>query len=102
MSTPVFTHAQVVTRLYRQSLKHMMSWIVQRELFNDEAMRLRAEFRSGAAERDPTKIRRLVESAQERLNEHIHPDLYTMPAAVGGSKYMRNPEPFHEVVHHHQ
>ncbi|KAF0852894.1 mitochondrial Complex I (CI) NADH:ubiquinone oxidoreductase subunit B22/NI2M/NDUFB9 [Andalucia godoyi] len=96
------THRQTVTRLYRHSLKHMLSWIVQRELFNVEAQGIRDAFRAGAQETDPKKIKQLVADGHRLLASKSHPDLYILPAAIGGSKYMRNPAPFHDVVHHHQ
>lgn len=38
------THTQKVTRLYRSSLRLLDSWTVDRELFNEEATKVRAEF----------------------------------------------------------
>ncbi len=40
------THAQEVCRLYRQSLKCLYSWTFNRDLFNEEASKLRARFES--------------------------------------------------------
>lgn len=41
---PSLTHKQVVTRLYRRSLKLMMSYAVNTDLIVEEAGRIRAEF----------------------------------------------------------
>lgn len=38
------THKQVVQRLYKQSLKTLDSWIIDRRLWNEEATKIRAEF----------------------------------------------------------
>lgn len=38
------SHKQTVTRLYRQSLKTLDSWIIDRRLWNEEATKIRAEF----------------------------------------------------------
>lgn len=38
------SHVQRVTRLYRKSLRTLDSWAVDRDLFNDEADKLRARF----------------------------------------------------------
>jgi len=37
-------HTQRVTRLYRQSLRVLESWAVNREIFNTKATELRARF----------------------------------------------------------
>lgn len=42
--TGPLTHAQVVTRMYRQALKLCMDWTVTRSLFLREAAAIRAEF----------------------------------------------------------
>lgn len=42
-------HQQKVTRLYRQSLKLCFSWTGSRELFLEEATKLRQEFRKNAS-----------------------------------------------------
>ena len=44
----VLTHTQVVTRLYRHSLKCMMSWAIQRDIINEEAALIRARFEANA------------------------------------------------------
>jgi hypothetical protein len=38
------THQQVVTRLYRQSLKVMASWAIQKDIINEEAYNIRQRF----------------------------------------------------------
>jgi|TARA_B110000091_G_C13338211_1_gene279155 hypothetical protein len=38
------THQQTVTRLYRHSLKCMMSWAIMKEIINEEAAVIRARF----------------------------------------------------------
>ena len=43
------SHTQVVTRLYRHSLKCMMSWAIQRDIINEEVARIRSRFEANAA-----------------------------------------------------
>jgi hypothetical protein len=43
-ASPALTHQQVVTRLYRQSLKVMMSWAINKEIINNEAYVIRGRF----------------------------------------------------------
>ena len=38
------THKQEVMRSYRKSLRLLMSWAENRELFNEEALKIRSEF----------------------------------------------------------
>lgn len=38
------THKQTVQRLYKQSLKTLDNWIIDRRLWNEEATKIRAEF----------------------------------------------------------
>lgn len=42
--TQKLTHKQTVTRMYKQSLKTLDSWIIDRRLWNEEATKIRAEF----------------------------------------------------------
>ena len=44
LEKPRLTHRQKVTRLYRHSLRLLMSWAVDREIICDEAEKIRAEF----------------------------------------------------------
>mmetsp|Transcript_2056 Transcript_2056/g.4661 ORF Transcript_2056/g.4661 Transcript_2056/m.4661 type:complete len:83 (+) Transcript_2056:67-315(+) len=41
---PQLTQNQQVTRLYRNSLKVLNSWAIDRDIFNEEATKLRARF----------------------------------------------------------
>ncbi|KAK1943632.1 NADH dehydrogenase [ubiquinone] 1 beta subcomplex subunit 9 [Phytophthora citrophthora] len=38
------SHKQKVQRLYKQSLKTLDSWVIDRRLWNEEATKIRAEF----------------------------------------------------------
>ena len=70
------THAQRVTRLYRRSMKHLLSWCVEREIWRKEAMKLRAEFDHFKHETDRSKIAALLEEGEERFRRQAHPDPY--------------------------
>ena len=41
---PSLSHKQKVQRLYKQSLKTLDSWVIDRRLWNEEATKIRAEF----------------------------------------------------------
>eukprot|EP00501_MAST-03F_sp_TOSAG23-6_P000848 GSMAST32.ASY1.ANO1.880.1 assembled CDS len=88
------THQQTVTRLYRHSLKLMMSWAGDRELICDEADKIRAQFDSYKSY-DPSSgaVKRAIREGNEKLAYYTHPDKYTIPYLPGGSKFMRNAPP---------
>eukprot|EP00270_Netrium_digitus_P014552 TRINITY_DN4961_c0_g1_i3.p1 TRINITY_DN4961_c0_g1~~TRINITY_DN4961_c0_g1_i3.p1 ORF type:complete len:138 (+),score=35.71 TRINITY_DN4961_c0_g1_i3:58-414(+) len=89
---------QRVRTLYRQSLKNLMSWCIFRDLFYTEADKLRAEFETNKNETNVDRIDRLIAAGEEKLQRNHHPDPYTVPWYVGGSKYARNP-PVPEEIH---
>ena len=43
------SHAQQVTRIYRRALRTLDSWAIDRELFNEEATKIRAKFDANKA-----------------------------------------------------
>ncbi|CAM9740616.1 unnamed protein product [Heterosigma akashiwo] len=86
------SHSQQVARLYRKSLKLLNAWIIDRNLFNQEATLLREEFNKHASlAADSAKTSYLMEQAQEKLVTYAHPDKYIVPWMPGGSLFMRNP-----------
>uniref|UniRef100_A0A7S2DAM5 NADH dehydrogenase [ubiquinone] 1 beta subcomplex subunit 9 n=1 Tax=Octactis speculum TaxID=3111310 RepID=A0A7S2DAM5_9STRA len=89
---PDLTHAQVVCRLYRASLKTLGSWAVDRQVFLTEALKIQAEFRANEnLSADSPTTTRLVKEGQEKLFSYTHPDKYIPAYLPGGSLYMRNP-----------
>mmetsp|Transcript_13286 Transcript_13286/g.33336 ORF Transcript_13286/g.33336 Transcript_13286/m.33336 type:complete len:112 (+) Transcript_13286:37-372(+) len=91
-------HRTQVMRLYRHSLKAMMSWAVQREFIYEKGREIRSEFEANRNLPTIAEAQRLVEAGQERLRENAHPDPYIVPYYIGGSMYARNP-PFPKEVH---
>ncbi|KAL7536632.1 hypothetical protein ACHAXR_010919 [Thalassiosira sp. AJA248-18] len=90
------THNQEVARLYRKSLKMLSSWVIDREIFLDEATKMRSRF---DAERgcSNAKAVRLMKEGKAELFEFTHPDPYCVPYMPGGSLFMRNPPPPLEI-----
>jgi len=69
------THAQRVTRLYRRSLKHLLSWCVDREYWRQEALQLRDRF---DVNRD-VSIKQgtlLLEEGEREFEKNKHPNPY--------------------------
>jgi len=79
-----------VAHLYRDSLRTLLSWAVDRDVFNEAATDLRQRF---DANRGVSKsaAARLLREGQEELFKAMHPDPYRLPVMPGGSKFMRNP-----------
>jgi NADH dehydrogenase (ubiquinone) 1 beta subcomplex subunit 9 len=99
---PNLSHRSVVLRLYRKSLRTIDSWSDSREVFNDEATKIREEFDAfKGLPADSAKVVRLVREGQERLSLLSHPDPYIKPYMPGGSLFMRNPPPPLEIVYPH-
>ncbi|XP_004363349.1 NADH dehydrogenase 1 beta subcomplex subunit 9 [Capsaspora owczarzaki ATCC 30864] len=88
-----------VTRLYRQSLKHSLSWAIDRQIWRREALLLRERFDLNKAETNEIKIRDLVEAGEAEFEAKRHPDPYIFPSAIDGSKYERNVPPPPGVLH---
>jgi len=82
-------HFQVM-RLYRQSLKQLMSWTVYRDVFNEEAIELRARFEANR-NLDAQQGTVALEKGEQELFDESHVDPYCNPYMPGGSSFMRNP-----------
>jgi NADH dehydrogenase (ubiquinone) 1 beta subcomplex subunit 9 len=81
-----------VSRLYRHSLRTLLSWAVDRDIFNEEATKLRARFDASRGA-SAAAASRLLREGEDELYANMHPDPYCIPTMPGGSKFMRNPPP---------
>ncbi|KAK9829644.1 hypothetical protein WJX72_007056 [[Myrmecia] bisecta] len=97
MSLAANQHIRTV-RLYRHTLKTILSWAVDRELWFSEVERVRAEFYKNSNVTDVNQRERLLVKGQEKLREFQHPDPYIVPYRPGGSLYARNP-PIEKGLH---
>ena len=88
------THAQRVTRLYRQSLRVLNSWSIERDDWCMEAEKIRAQF--DAIKTKDAGVSALV-AGEKKLAEYAHPDPYVVAYMPGGTKFMRNPTPAPEI-----
>ena len=64
--------------------------MIDRDLFNEEATKLRARFDANRGA-SPAAAARLLEEGEDELYKNLHPDIYKIPNMPGGSKFMRNP-----------
>jgi NADH dehydrogenase (ubiquinone) 1 beta subcomplex subunit 9 len=81
-----------VARLYRHSLRTLLSWAIDRDIFNEAATDLRARFDSSRGG-NAAAATRLLKEGQDELFGFMHSDPYCLPIQPGGSKFMRNPPP---------
>ena len=94
------SHSQEVTRLYRNGLRLLQSWVVDREIFNDKATELRSQFDQFKNEKpNSPKALSALEQGIKKFNDSYHPDRYVLPYMPGGSKFMRNPPLPAEIVY---
>lgn len=70
------THQQRVMRLYRNSLKHLLSWCIDRELWRDEALNLRDRFDKHKNETNQQRIQKILEAAEVEFESKKHPYPY--------------------------
>ena len=75
-SSPAISHAQRVTRLYRKSLRNSLSWVIDRALWREEALRIRARFDANKHIQDRRLALRLVQEGEDELQKNLHPDPY--------------------------
>ncbi|EDO36579.1 predicted protein [Nematostella vectensis] len=87
------THQQRVLRLYRNCLRHSLSWIVDRQAWRKEALMIRAQFEANKHETDRKRIAMIMEQAEAEFERKKHPYPYTFPTAAEGSKWERNTPP---------
>ena len=84
----VLTHQQQVCRLYKHSLKCLMSWSTDRDIFMEKATELRKRFRDNAS-LDPnspqlcklclltnSEAKALLEAGLKEYEKMAHPDPY--------------------------
>ncbi|GBG34468.1 NADH dehydrogenase ubiquinone 1 beta subcomplex subunit 9 [Hondaea fermentalgiana] len=90
------THKQRVTRLYRNSLRMLLSWCIDREVFYEESDKLRARF---DAVKSLEAGKGAVDAGEAEFWEKLHPDPYSYIYMPGGTKFMRNPPPPPEIVY---
>jgi len=107
----------LIFSLHASSLRNLVSWCESRELFNEEATKIRAEFDANKNLAigiklyvlefatswlfivDSALVTRLVREAKERLQAQTHPDPYIMSYMPGGSLFMRNPALPYEALY---
>ncbi|CAO3613644.1 unnamed protein product [Mucor hiemalis] len=94
MSSPVaVAHRLQVQSLYKRSLKLSLNWYIQRDLWRQKALAIRAQFDHNKHVTNPKEIQVLVKNAEKELEEWAHPNPYKLPLGPEGTKWERNLPP---------
>lgn len=77
MSSPAqVAHRLQVQSLYKRSLKLSLDWYIQRDLWRQKALAIRAQFEQNKHVTNPRQIQQLVQNAEKELESWAHPDPY--------------------------
>lgn len=69
-------HRRHVQSLYKRSLKLSLDWYIQRDLWRQKALDIRAQFEANKHVTNPKELQALVAQAEKTLQEWEHPDPY--------------------------
>ncbi|KAK1923800.1 hypothetical protein DB88DRAFT_492493 [Papiliotrema laurentii] len=86
-------HRFYVKSLYRRFLTNSLNWTINRALWREKAIEIRAEFERNRNITDPRALAIVLEQAEAKLAEELHPDPYRVPTAPDGTKWERNTPP---------
>ncbi|KAG0750350.1 hypothetical protein G6F57_000762 [Rhizopus arrhizus] len=87
-------HRSQVQSLYKRSLKLSLDWYIQRDLWRQKALEIRARFEQNRNITNPKEIKALLEKTEKELQEWDHPDPYRLPTGPDGTKWERNLPPY--------
>jgi len=99
MSQYTAAHVQRVQRLYRQALKLVHHWAVDREVLSRQAILVRAQFEANRGVSNLAEAETLVEKGEAKLASLEHPDPYRNPYLPGSTLYQRNTPVPQELLH---
>ncbi|ORZ02288.1 hypothetical protein BCR43DRAFT_481309 [Syncephalastrum racemosum] len=95
-------HRRHVQSLYKRSLKLSLDWYIQRDLWRQKALDIRAQFEANKHVTNPKELQALVAQAEKTLQEWEHPDPYKLYLGPEGTKWERNtPPPMFDSNNHH-
>ncbi|KAF9450650.1 NDUFB9, NADH-ubiquinone oxidoreductase [Macrolepiota fuliginosa MF-IS2] len=86
-------HRLYVKSLYKRYLTNSLDWTINRPLWREQALLIRAEFEKNRDVTDPRTLAQILEKAERDLVAKRHPDPYIAPSFPGGTKWERNTPP---------
>lgn len=69
-------HRRHVQSLYKRSLKLALDWYIQRDLWRQKALDIRAQFERNKHVTSPKELQALLKETEKQLQEWAHPDPY--------------------------
>ncbi|KAF7731805.1 hypothetical protein EC973_008320 [Apophysomyces ossiformis] len=69
-------HRLHVQSLYKRSLKLSLDWYIQRDLWRQKALHIRAQFEANKHVTNPKELQALLKQTEKTLQEWAHPDPY--------------------------
>ena len=69
-------HRLHVQSLYKRSLKLSLDWTIQRDLWRQQALHIRAQFEANKHVTNPKELQLLLKNTEKELQEWAHPDPY--------------------------
>lgn len=76
MSSLQNAHRLHVQSLYKRALKTSLDWYIQRDLWRQKALDIRAQFERNKHVSNPKEIQLLLKNAEKELQSWAHPDPY--------------------------
>ncbi|KAI7880169.1 hypothetical protein K492DRAFT_162919 [Lichtheimia hyalospora FSU 10163] len=93
MSSLQNAHRLHVQSLYKRALKTSLDWYIQRDLWRQKALDIRAQFERNKNVSNPKEIQLLLKNAEKELQSWAHPDPYKPYLGPDGTKWERNLPP---------
>ncbi|KAI9247131.1 hypothetical protein BDA99DRAFT_526175 [Phascolomyces articulosus] len=94
-------HRLHVQSLYKRSLKLALDWTIQRDLWRQQALHIRAQFEANKHVTNPKELQLLLKNTEKELQEWAHPDPYKLYLGPEGTKWERNLPPLVPESTHH-
>ncbi|PKI83488.1 hypothetical protein MVES_002643 [Malassezia vespertilionis] len=69
-------HTKYVKDLYRSFLRNSLNWHIRRDVWRQDAMRIRAEFEDNRNVQNPRLLASILKEAEKKLMSWQHPDPY--------------------------
>ncbi|KAL0073020.1 hypothetical protein F4703DRAFT_1904551 [Phycomyces blakesleeanus] len=86
-------HRLHVQSLYKRSLKLSLDWYIQRDLWRQKALDIRAQFERNKHITSPKELQAIIAKTEQELKDWAHPDPYKLPMGPEGTKWERNLPP---------
>ncbi|KAI9145075.1 hypothetical protein BKA69DRAFT_1122012 [Paraphysoderma sedebokerense] len=84
-------HTTYIKSLYKRCLRSSLDWSVRRNIWRQEAMKIRYQFEENRNVTNPMLLEEIISETEKKLADFAHPEPYRFITSPSGSKYNRNP-----------